>query len=186
MPAPGYGDVIVALLALLLLRSSMSVPAMSVPAMSAPATSVPNTTSPTLQVDPKTIVAAVRSAAAGPAVRVGVVAGAPVCPAGIKPRAGLTLQCLVSFGATPVPFLVTLDASGAPTARPTFPVLSERSVATFAGRGFACGPPKSTVVVAPVGSTVRCTAGSSTLDVVVVDSAGTLRRSATPSTTRHA
>ena len=142
------------------------------------------TTAPILQVDPKAIVAAVRVAAAGPATRAGVVIGTPFCPAGVRPRPSLTLQCLVPFGPTQVPFLVTLGPTGTATARPTFPILAERSVASFAGPGFTCGSPKSVVVVAPVGSTVHCTTGSSTVDVVVVDEAGTLRRSASTTTRR--
>ena len=131
--------------------------------------------------DPKAVVAAVRSAAFTPATRVAARVGAPSCPSAVKAEVGLTFQCLVPFDTTPVAFLVTIGLGGSLVIRPTFPVVGLASARLLAGGGGgACGPAKAKFVVLPIGATLDCTSGTpsatATVTLRVRDQFGTLQR----------
>lgn len=130
--------------------------------------------------DPKAVVAAVRSAAFTPATRVAARVGTPSCPSAVKAEVGLTFQCLVPFDTTPVAFLVTVGLGGSLDIRPTFPVVGLASARLLAGGGAACGPAKAKFVVLPIGATLDCTSGplsaTATITLRVSDHFGTLQR----------
>ena len=143
------------------------------------ATATTTSTRQAVKLEPKAIVAAVRSAAYSPATRVAAKVGTPSCPTAIKTAVGLTFQCLVPFDTTPVAFLVTIGTGGTLDVRPTFPVVSLASARLLAGANATCGAAKAKFVVLPIGATLACTHGSGssirTVTFRVIDQFGALQ-----------
>ena len=111
---------------------------------------------------PADVSAAVRASATPVATAVAAKLGKPSCPPVEKPRVGLTLQCLVAFDKSLVGWLVTLTSTGDLDARPTYPIVSKRRLESLAGPSATCDMPA--FVGLPVGATVSCRAGKTTID----------------------
>jgi hypothetical protein len=125
----------------------------------------------------KARIEAARVAATADGARFAVKVGNPVCPGGAKTTTP-TVQCLVSLGETPVPYLVS-NGQGAYVARPTFPLigtaaLQQAILAKVGGTGNVdCG--KKPFMVMPVNSVARCRVGTASVLVRVVNPVGELR-----------
>lgn len=124
--------------------------------------------------DAKTIGAAVRVAANRDGARVGSVVGNPTCPQPTKDS--VMVQCIVAFDDQRIAYLAQRDVTGTVVARSTFPLVSQRELASAAARvanGTAsCPAPRLHVL--PPGSEVRCTVGTRTVIVRVADATGRL------------
>ncbi len=120
------------------------------------------------------VAAAVTAGALPVATNLGVSLGKPSCPPVEKPKVGLTLQCLIAFDKHPVGWLVTLSADGTLVTRPTFPVISRRAAEEFVGTGSVCA--LTSAAAQPVGSTVTCTIGETTVELLVGPNGALSRR----------
>lgn len=117
--------------------------------------------------------AAVRSNAMPIATALGARLGKPSCPPVEKPHVGLTLQCLVTFDKSVVAWLVTLTSTGDLDATPTFPIVSKRRLESLAGTKATCDMPA--FVGLPVGATLSCRVGKTTIEFRMTD-AGSVQR----------
>jgi hypothetical protein len=122
-------------------------------------TTLPGPTAPPDALSVALIVDSVRTQALPEGVRVGASIGTPTCAAPTKKTPGLTFQCLVPFGGSSIPYLVTVINATSVQARPTFPLVRQQDLVDAAKRKATgtvnCGRPG--VRALPMGTIVECT-----------------------------
>ncbi len=123
------------------------------------ATTVPGPTAPPDALSIALIVDSVRTQALPEGIRLGATIGTPTCAAPTKKTPGLTFQCLVPFGGSSLPYLVTVINATSVQARPTFPLVRQQDLIDAAKRKVTgsvnCGRPG--VRALPMGTIIECT-----------------------------